>query len=81
MGFIRFMASTAGRVVRFVLGAALIIVGSYLVRGAGGVILAIVGLVPLLAGTFDFCVLAPLFKLPFSGRRIREEHGSGRASP
>ncbi len=72
MGFIPFMASTAGRVVRFLAGAVLILVGLELVRGAGGIILAIIGLVPLLAGTFDFCVLAPLFKLPFSGRQIRE---------
>ncbi len=72
MGFIRFMASTAGRVVRFLAGAALILVGLELVRGTGGIVLAIIGLVPLLAGTFDLCVLAPLFKLPFSGRRIRE---------
>ena len=74
MGFVHFMASVPGRIIRFVAGAVMILVGLLAIGGVGGTILAIVGLVPLLAGTFDFCVLAPLFKLPFSGRRIREEH-------
>jgi hypothetical protein len=30
-----------------------------------------VGLVPLAAGIFDFCVLAPLMGKPFWGREIR----------
>jgi hypothetical protein len=32
---------------------------------------AIIGLVPLLAGLFDRCVFAPLFGLPFDGERLR----------
>jgi len=31
----------------------------------------IIGLVPLAAGIFDFCVFAPLFGAPLSGARIR----------
>jgi hypothetical protein len=34
-------------------------------------IVAIVGLVPLAAGVFDFCVFAPLFGNPMSGPKIR----------
>ncbi len=74
MGFIYFMASTPGRIIRFVAGAILILAGLRFVGGTAGIVLAIVGLVPLLAGTFDFCVLAPLFKLPFSGRGVRAAH-------
>jgi len=37
----------------------------------GGIIVAVVGLVPLLAGLFDFCVFAPLFGAPMSGPKIR----------
>jgi hypothetical protein len=74
VGFIYFMASQAGRIIRFVAGAILILAGLRFVGGTGGTVLAIVGLLPLLAGTFDFCVLAPLFKLPFSGRSIRAAH-------
>jgi hypothetical protein len=40
-------------------------------KGTGGIILAVVGLVPLLAGLFDFCVFAPLFGAPMSGPKIR----------
>jgi hypothetical protein len=32
---------------------------------------AVVGLVPLVAGLFDFCVFAPLFGAPMSGPKIR----------
>jgi hypothetical protein len=36
-----------------------------------GIILIVVGLVPLLAGLFDYCVFAPLFGNPFSGKKTR----------
>jgi hypothetical protein len=68
----RFLASSTGRVVRAVAGLALIVVGLAVVGGAIGWILAVVGLVPLLAGIFDRCVFAPLFGLPFAGPRLRE---------
>jgi hypothetical protein len=70
-GFFRFLASLTGRVVRAVAGLVLIALGVWLVRGAGGWILIVVGLVPLLAGVFDRCVFAPLFRLPFVGARLR----------
>jgi hypothetical protein len=69
----RFLASSAGRVVRAVAGLALIVVGLAVVGGAIGWILAIVGLVPLLAGIFDWCVFAPLFGLPFVGPSLRKK--------
>ncbi|GAC1341122.1 MAG: hypothetical protein NVSMB29_11110 [Candidatus Dormibacteria bacterium] len=70
MGFIKFMNSGAGRWLRIVAGAALIVVGVSL-RG-GWLVLALIGLAPLAAGVFDFCLFAPLFRLPFLGRRMRE---------
>jgi glucose dehydrogenase len=70
-GFFRFIASPIGRVVRAVAGLILIALGVWLVPGAGGWILIVVGLVPLLAGVFDRCVFAPLFRLPFVGSRLR----------
>lgn len=66
-----FLASTAGRVIRILAGIALIVVGIVWVQGVWGWVLAIVGLVPLLAGLFDWCVFAPLFGLPFHGDRLR----------
>jgi hypothetical protein len=72
-GIFRFLASSAGRVVRAVAGLALIVVGIAVVGGVVGWILAIVGLVPLAAGVFDRCVFAPLFGLPFAGPSLRQK--------
>jgi hypothetical protein len=69
--FVKFMASTTGRIVRIVAGLALIGWGLLGLGGTTGLIVAIVGLVPLAAGLFDFCVFAPLFGNPLSGRKIR----------
>ena len=71
MGFARFMSSLAGRLLRIVAGIALIIVGLAVVHGTGGIILAIVGLVVLAAGTFNFCIFAPLFGGPFLPKDIK----------
>ncbi|MGD9030166.1 MAG: DUF2892 domain-containing protein [Anaerolineae bacterium] len=69
----RFLAGSAGRLTRAAAGLALILIGLLLVEGTGGWILAIVGLAPLAAGIFDFCIFAPLLGLPFVGQRLREK--------
>lgn len=69
--FIAFMASTSGRIARIVAGIALIIIGLLAMDGTAGIIVAVIGLVPLAAGVFDFCLFAPLFGNPFSGPKIR----------
>jgi hypothetical protein len=71
MEFARFMSSVSGRLLRIVAGIVLIIVGLAMVHGTGGIILAIVGLVPLVAGIFNFCVFAPLFGGPFLPKDIK----------
>jgi hypothetical protein len=68
--FVSFMQTPAGHVTRVVGGAAMI-AGGVIAGGASGYVLAAVGLVPLAAGLFDFCVVAPIFKVPFSGSKIR----------
>ena len=68
--FVKFMASPAGRVTRVVAGIVLVALGFFM-HSVGGIIVAVVGLVPLLAGLFDFCVFAPLFGAPMSGPKIR----------
>jgi hypothetical protein len=70
--FISFMASKTGRIVRILVGAILVLWGFFGIGGAGGVILGVVGLVPLLAGIFDYCVFAPLFGNPIKGDDIRK---------
>ncbi len=67
-----FLASPVGRVVRIVVGLALILVGLFVIEGPLSWVLEMVGLVPLLAGVFDVCVFAPLFGLPFVGSRLRQ---------
>jgi hypothetical protein len=69
MGFSKFMASTAGRAVRVIAGVALIVVGGLL--GGGWWALAVVGLVPLAAGTLDVCLFNVLFGQPLNGKAVR----------
>ena len=76
MGFVKFMASTSGRLLRAVAGIALIAIG-YGMHSPGGTVIAIVGLLPLAAGAFDFCVFAPLLGAPLSGKEIRNSSRSG----
>lgn len=66
----RFLASGTGRLTRIVAGLALILWGFFYPSGTNW-ILIIIGLVPLLAGIFDFCVFAPLFGYPFKGSSLR----------
>lgn len=69
--FVKFMVSPAGRILRIVAGIALIAWGLLGLDGATGIIVAVVGAVPLLAGVFDFCVFAPLFGGHLSGPKNR----------
>jgi hypothetical protein len=69
--FVKFMASPAGRITRVVAGIALVAWGLLGIHGTGGILVAVVGLMPLVAGLFDFCVFAPLFGAPLSGAKIR----------
>ncbi len=70
-GFFAFLAGSTGRIVRAVAGIVLIVLGLFVVGGTGGLIIAIIGLAPLAAGVFDFCIFAPLFRLPFNGAKLR----------
>jgi len=70
MGFARFMASGAGRAARVVAGGALIVLGIAL-GGIAGIVVVVVGVLPLAAGLFDLCVFAPLFGAPLRGREVR----------
>ena len=69
--FVSFMASPAGRITRIVAGIILIVWGLMGLTGVAGIIVAVIGALPLVAGAFDFCVFAPLFGAPLSGAKIR----------
>ena len=50
------------RIARVVLGVALIIGGLVAVKGAGGYIMAAVGLIPLVTGMVGWCPIYSIFK-------------------
>lgn len=70
--FLRFMVSTGGRGLRIVAGLIVIAIGAFLLSTVNW-ILIIIGIVPLAAGIFDFCIFAPLMGFGFSGRKIRTQ--------
>lgn len=69
MAFAEWMAKPAGRILRIAAGLVLIGVGLY-VQGVLGILIAIVGVVPVLAGVFNFCLIAPFLGVPFRGRSL-----------
>lgn len=71
--FARFIVSPAGRVLRVVAGVAIIVAGLLLVGGTSGYLVAAVGVVPLLAGLTDSCVLGPVFGAPLRGTEVRSQ--------
>ncbi|MFD2784687.1 DUF2892 domain-containing protein [Hymenobacter rubripertinctus] len=67
---LRLIASPGGRAARVAIGTGLI--GTGLALGRKGRALAVLGLLPLSMGAFDWCLLAPLAGLPFDGARLRD---------
>ncbi len=73
MSFAKFMSSGLGRGLRIVAGLTLIMIGLFSVGGTGGILLAVVGVVPLAAGVLDVCLFAPLFGGPLKGADARAQ--------
>ena len=71
-GFAQFMSSPAGRIMRVVVGLLIVGWGYTLLAQAAGLILVVVGLVPLAAGAFDVCVISGLLGGPLAGAAIRQ---------
>jgi hypothetical protein len=68
--FARFINSPVGRLVRIIAGVVLVGWGLMQRGTSTGIILMVVGLVPLAAGTFDLCLISALLGGPVSGARI-----------
>lgn len=62
------MARPAGRLLRIVAGLALIGWGYTLRHQTTGTVLMAAGVIPLLAGVLNVCMIAPIIGAPFSGR-------------
>jgi len=71
--FARFMNSRAGRVTRIIVGLALIIWGYTQSAYTSGIVLILVGLLPLSAGLFDLCIISALLGGPISGKKVRAD--------
>ncbi len=67
MRVVQLMNSPAGRVARAVAGLALIGAGAA-IGGTGGLVLALIGVVPLAAGAAGACLAAPLMRVPLRAR-------------
>lgn len=76
-GFVSFISSPAGRWLRVIVGLAMIIAGA---RNSSN-LLIIIGLVPLAAGAFDFCVLGKILGGYYNGDKMREALHRQRGTP
>jgi hypothetical protein len=59
---ISFLQGSSGRIVRVVLGLALVYVGLAIIGGTAGLLIAIVGLLPIVMGIWGPCLLGFVFK-------------------
>lgn len=67
---IQFMQSVGGRVTRVILGIILLALGILVMHGGvWGIIVALIGLVPLVAGLLGVCLFAPLFGYTLTGQK------------
>jgi hypothetical protein len=76
-GFAGFINSPAGRFARIVVGLVLLGFGYGLRGGAAGIVLMVIGLVPLVAGAFNLCLISALLGGTISGARIAGERSKG----
>ena len=67
MALIKFMVSPVGRGARIILGLVLMGLGFGVVGGTGGIIMGIVGIVPIAMGVLNLCILAPIFGFALRG--------------
>ena len=68
---VKFMASTASRITCIIAGIVLIAFGPLVDHRVGEIVLIVVGLLPLVAGLFDFYSFAPLCEASLSSKQIR----------
>lgn len=66
MAIATFMAGWPGRIARITAGVVLIWLGLGVVDGPWSLVLTLIGIAPIAAGLFNFCLIAPLLRAPFS---------------
>jgi hypothetical protein len=73
MAFVKFMTSGMGRAARIVLGIIILSVGLLVVKGVPGTIMALVALIPISGGLFDFCLIGFALGYPLQGTAARKK--------
>ena len=73
MPFITFMTSNRGRMMRVIAGLVLMSMGLLVAKETLGLILALIALVPIAGGLFDFCLVGVLMGYSFRGAQAREQ--------
>ncbi|WP_432264670.1 YgaP family membrane protein [Autumnicola psychrophila] len=70
--FVRSMVNKGGRTLRIIVGLVLIAVGAFFSADIKWTLI-LIGIIPLAAGLFDFCLLAPLMGYNLNGRKTRSK--------
>jgi hypothetical protein len=70
-GFAKFINSPAGRIARVVVGIIFIVWGYTQLASGNGIVLIIIGLIPLAAGALDLCLISALLGGPIIGKKVR----------
>lgn len=73
MQFVKFMTSGIGRGARIALGIIILLAGLLVVKGTLGSIMAIVALIPMSGGIFDFCLVGFAMGYPLNGIAARKK--------
>ncbi|MBI5563648.1 MAG: DUF2892 domain-containing protein [Chloroflexi bacterium] len=73
MQFVKFMTSGMGRGARIVLGLVILSLGLLVVQGTPGTIMAVVALIPIAGGMFDYCLVGAALGYPFWGAEARKK--------
>lgn len=81
MTFVTFMTSNRGRIMRVVAGIILMSMGLVVIKDTLGAVLALIALVPIAGGVFDFCLAGVLMGYPFRGAEAREQLAQERHKP
>jgi hypothetical protein len=65
----QFMQSASGRAIRIILGIVLLALGLFVMGGVWGIVVAIIGLLPLVGGVFGILLFAPLVGYTLTGHK------------
>lgn len=67
LAFAKWMAHPLGRLLRAGVGVGIMGAGLFAIGGTAGLVVAVAGTIPFVAGTANICILAPILRAPFRG--------------